>query len=334
LADAAGEYFTSIAALAGAAYKMEMNLARFYQAHLMPTLGGSHLPLVAGITAPAAPSGHAVSSLDWWYAPLGSGQGVAPPMTDHESVVRLRQGAEAAAEAVLASSPRRLRKFRQLLADSQHLVPIREEQTAELTLPWPVMRRAVQRIGQALTGNGALTDPDDVFFLTRDEVLAALDHRAEFTAPDTAARRATREEQAKLVPPLLIGKPNPMLKRMWDSYPRMLGAAPSATALVTGSPASGGLASGPVRVVRGPDEFDTLQPGEVLVAPLTAPAWTPLFTRAVAVVTDVGSPASHASIIAREYGIPAIVGCGDATARLTTGMRVTVDGGTGNVELA
>ncbi len=62
------------------------------------------------------------------------------------------------------------------------------------------------------------------------------------------------------------------------------------------------------------------------MAPLTAPAWTPLFTRAAAVVTDVGSPASHASIIAREYGIPAIVGCGDATARLTTGMRVTVDG--------
>ena len=65
---------------------------------------------------------------------------------------------------------------------------------------------------------------------------------------------------------------------------------------------------------------------------MTAPAWTPLFTRAAAVVTDVGSAAAHASIIAREYGIPAVVGCGDATARLRTGMRVTVDGSTGNVE--
>ena len=334
LAGAAGEYFTSIAALAGAAYKMEINLARFYQAHLKPSLGGSHLPLVAGITPPAAPSSHAVSSLDWWYAPLGSGVSASPPTTDHDSVVRQREAAETAAEAVLASSPRRLRKFRQLLADSQHLVPIREEQTAELTLPWPVMRRAVERIGLALAGNGALADPDDVFFLTKDEVLAALDHPARFTPPDIAARRATREEQARLVPPPLIGKLNPMLRRMWDSYPRMLGATPSPTALVTGSPASGGIATGTVRVVHGPDEFDTLQPGEVLVAPLTAPAWTPLFTRAVAVVTDVGSPASHASIIAREYGIPAIVGCGDATARLTTGMRVTVDGSTGNVEPA
>ena len=332
LADAAGEYFTSIAALSGAAYKLEINLARFYQAHLRPSLGGSHLPLVAGITPPAAPSSHAVSSLDWCYAPLGNRRGAPPPTTDHVSVVRQREAAEAAAEAVLARSPRRLRKFRQLLTDSQHLVTIREEQTAELTLPWPVMRRAVERIGQALADNGALIDQDDVFFMTRDEVVVALGHPSEFTTPDIAGRRATRAEHSRLVPPLLIGRVNPMLRRMWDSYPRMLGAAPSASALVTGSPASGGIATGLVRVVHGPDEFDTLLPGEVLVAPLTAPAWTPLFTRAAAVVTDVGSPASHASIIAREYGIPAIVGCGDATARLRTGMRVTVDGSTGNVE--
>ena len=158
--------------------------------------------------------------------------------------------------------------------------------------------------------------------MTRDEVLAALVNGAAFRAPDISTRRATREEQARLVPPLLIGRINPMLKRMWDSYPRMLGAMPSERALVTGSPASAGRATGAVRVILGPDEFESLQPGEILVAPLTAPAWTPLFTRAAAVVTDVGSPASHASIIAREYGIPAVVGTGDATARLRTGMAV------------
>jgi pyruvate,water dikinase len=89
-----------------------------------------------------------------------------------------------------------------------------------------------------------------------------------------------------------------------------------------------------VRVVRGPESFDELQRGEILVAPITAPAWTPLFELAAAVVTDVGSVAAHASIIAREYGIPAVVGCGDATARLHTGMLVTVDGTRGNVEPA
>jgi pyruvate,water dikinase len=112
----------------------------------------------------------------------------------------------------------------------------------------------------------------------------------------------------------------------------MFGAKPSERAIVSGVPASPGIASGPVRVIRGPHEFDRLQPGEVLVAPFTAPAWTSLFTRAAAVVTDVGSAAAHASIVAREYGIPAVVGCGDATARLRDGMVVTVHGSTGNVE--
>src|SRR4029078_1517880 len=109
-------------------------------------------------------------------------------------------------------------------------------------------------------------------------------------------------------------------------------AAPAGA--IRGTPASPGRVTGRARVIRTVDAFDRLLPGEVLVCPLTAPSWTPLFDRAAAVVTDVGSPAAHASIIAREYGIPAVVGCGDATTRLTTGMRVTVDGGRGNVEQA
>jgi pyruvate,water dikinase len=126
---------------------------------------------------------------------------------------------------------------------------------------------------------------------------------------------------------------HPALERFWDAAPRGFGAVRSARAIVSGTPASAGRATGSVRIVRGAADFDALLEGEILVAPLTAPAWTPLFARAAAVVTDVGSPAAHASIIAREYGIPAVVGCGDATARLRTGMRVTVDGATGNVEL-
>ncbi|MEO8252158.1 MAG: PEP-utilizing enzyme [Chloroflexota bacterium] len=134
--------------------------------------------------------------------------------------------------------------------------------------------------------------------------------------------------------PTFVGKTNRMLMSMWEGIPRLLGAIRSETALVSGVPASPGRATGSVRVIRGQEEFDELQPGEILVAPLTAPAWTPLFTRAAAVVTDVGSAAAHASIIAHGYGIPAVVGCGDATSRLRAGMRVTVDGSTGNVEPA
>ncbi|HEX7197578.1 MAG TPA: PEP/pyruvate-binding domain-containing protein, partial [Candidatus Limnocylindria bacterium] len=333
LAGLAGEYFTSIAALSGAGYKLEMNLAQFHRRHLAGSVGASHLSLLSGFAPPVEGEQHpAIVSLDWWHVPLPVEAPATAQAETHRRVVEARQAAEAEAFAALASSPRRLRAFRRLLADAQHIVPIREEQTKEFTIAWPVMRRAVLRIGEALADRGSIAEPDDVFFLTRDEAVTALDGGLPTPSVDVPARRSLRAEQARLVPPPLVGRVNPMLQRLWDSFPGLIGARPSEDALVSGVPASAGRASGPVRVIRGPDEFAELQPGEILVAPLTAPAWTPLFVRAAAVVTDVGSAASHASIIAREYGIPAVVGCGDATARLRTGMRVTVDGSTGNVE--
>ena len=332
LADLAGEYFTSIAALAGGAFKIEIILAGFYRRHLSRSLGGSHLPLVAGFAPPADAGPHAVVSLDWWHAPSPLAETAATAAEQHAAVVERRLAAEAAAFRVLAPAPRRLRAFRKLLADTQHLASVREEQVPGLTLGWPVMRRAVLRIGEALVGSGVIAHPDEVFFLTRDEVLSALNGTGMAATVDVAERRATRDKQGELMAPLMVGRMTRMMKGLWEKMPRLVGAVRSESALVSGTPASPGRATGLVRVVRGPRDFDQLQPGEILVAPLTAPAWTPLFTRAAGIVTDVGSLASHASIIAREYGIPAVVGCGDATARLRTGMRVTVDGGTGNVE--
>ena len=333
LAADAGEYFTSIAALGGAAYKMEVNLARFHRRYL-GAVAASHLPLVSGFEPPVDPARHAVVSLDWWYdtSPIGAIATARPGR--HERLVEARHAAEQAAFEALASSPRRLRSFRRVLADAQHVVPIREEQARELTIGWPVMRRAVLRIGEALVARDVIADADDVFFMTRAEVLAGLDGRSLVATIDVARRRRMREEQARLVPPLAVGRMHPFAQKVWDRFPGLLGAVRSNRAIVSGVPASAGRATGLVRVVRGPAAFGELEPGEILVAPLTAPAWTPLFTRAAAVVTDVGSAAAHASIIAREYGIPAVVGCGDATSRLHTGMRVTVDGNTGNVEPA
>jgi phosphohistidine swiveling domain-containing protein len=332
LADLAGEYFTSIAALAGGAFKIEINLAAFYRRHLSSTLGGSHLPLVAGFAPPADAGSHAVVSLDWWHAPSPLAETAATAGEQHAAVVETRRAAEEAAFRVLAPAPRRLRAFRKLLADSQHLASVREEQVPHLTLAWPVMRRAVLRIGESLAAREVLSGPDDVFFLTRDEALNALNGNGMAATVDVAERRARRDEQGELMAPLMVGRMTRMMQSVWERLPRLVGAVPSDSAIVSGTPASPGRATGLVRVVRGTRDFDQLQPGEILVAPLTAPAWTPLFTRAAGVVTDVGSLASHASIIAREYGIPAVVGCGDATARLRTGMRVTVDGSTGNVE--
>jgi pyruvate,water dikinase len=334
LAVQAGEYFTSIAAFAGAAYKMEMNLARFYAANIAKTTHASHLPLVSGFTAPAPPDWHAVVSLDWWFEPAPAiAAGERRRAFDHGRVVREREAAEVAAFAALESKPARLRAFTKLLRETQRLVPLREAHVAELTIAWPVMRRAVVRMGEALVAAGVIGAVDDVFFLTKAELLAGLSGGS--VAPiDVASRRSTLAEQARLSPPLLVGKISPLVRRLIAAFSTVLGATRSDRAIVSGTPAAAGRATGIVRVIRGPESFDELQDGEILVAPITAPAWTPLFLRAAAVVTDVGSAAAHASVIAREYGIPAVVGCGDATTRLRTGMRVTVDGATGNVEAA
>lgn len=96
---------------------------------------------------------------------------------------------------------------------------------------------------------------------------------------------------------------------------------------------SPGRVTAPACVLRGPEDFDEMRPGDVLVAGTTTPAWTPLFAMASAVVTDIGGPLSHGSIVAREYGIPAVMGTGVATRRIRTGQIITVDGGAGVVTL-
>ena len=103
--------------------------------------------------------------------------------------------------------------------------------------------------------------------------------------------------------------------------------------VLAGIGASSGRVTGVARVLDGPADFARLHPGEVLVASITTPAWTSLFARAAAVVTDIGGPLSHSSIVAREYGIPAVLGTAVATRRVVDGQQITVDGDTGKVYL-
>ena len=102
---------------------------------------------------------------------------------------------------------------------------------------------------------------------------------------------------------------------------------------IKGYAGSAGRVEGIVHRIENPDEGHLLQPGEILLAVTTNVGWTPLFPKAGAVITDIGAPLAHAAIVARELGIPAVVGCGDATMRLKTGDRVRVDGGLGFVEI-
>jgi pyruvate,water dikinase len=103
--------------------------------------------------------------------------------------------------------------------------------------------------------------------------------------------------------------------------------------VLKGAATSAGKVTAPARVLHGPEDFDQMQPGDVLVAGTTTPAWTPLFAMASAVVTDIGGPLSHGSIVAREYGIPAVMATGSATRRILTGQIITVDGNKGTVHI-
>jgi pyruvate,water dikinase len=135
--------------------------------------------------------------------------------------------------------------------------------------------------------------------------------------------------QARAAAPQLL----PESRWMERAFGSMMPAAPQDQSgdVIKGAGASSGRVSAPARVLGGPQDFARMVPGDVLVARITTPAWTSLFAMASAVVTDVGGPLSHSSIVAREYGIPAVLGTGVATQRLTSGQRIHVDGDAGTV---
>lgn len=333
LARAAGNYFEYITAVAGFAAKAEMPLGKFYRQHLHPLIGGSHLELLQGLVRDVEVQPHAVLGLDWYFPTVGelaaggSGGAVAP----RDLVTANRREAEARARAALAGNPKLAKRFESLLAVAQRFQPVREECLGHLTRGWPVMRRALARLGGELTARDVLGDPAEVHFLAHDELVAAIGG-ASGPFP-VAQRRAAWERQRRLSPPLIIGEVTKMMGKILDDFAEAT-RSPSSAEGIRGVAASPGLATGPVRVLRDASDFERLQPGDVLVAQATTPAWTPLFARAVAVVTDTGSIGSHASQVAREYGIPAVVCTVDATRRLKTGQLVTVDGSAGVVVTA
>ena len=329
----AGEYLFSLAIVGGSAWKMEAALARFFRGHLAGRVEHGHQALLRGL--PGVEAGtppHAAQSADWYRPTLGE-LGLAGE--DSAVLARIgeiaaeREAAEAACRAALADRPRLLAQFDALLEVAQRYAALREQQAREFTLGWPLLRRCALRLGEGLTEGGAIDDPADVFFLTRAELDEHKDLRYA-----VAERRRRWERQRRMVAPLALGAPPKILRRLLHGAAEAARTRPvSPDALVVGEPASPGRACGTVRIVRGPEDFRGFRDGEVLVARLTAPAWTPLFGRAAAVVTDGGTLAAHASLVVREYGIPAVVGAGDATLRLRDGQAVTVDGGAGTVEL-
>lgn len=222
------------------------------------------------------------------------------------------------------SHPFRRKQTLRILERAREGIRFREDSHFEFMRLLPPLRAALLDIGRRLAAAGLLSTADDVFHLRFEEIQAIADpervpaEQAARLRASVRARAARRDELASV-----------KLIDLSQIYP-----APAGDVLVQGSPASGGVATGLVRIIREAQDFGTLVTGEVLVCPYTNPSWTPLFQRAAAVVVDSGGVASHAAIVAREYGIPAVMGTGTATSVLSTGQRVTVDGNTGRVTAA
>lgn len=234
----------------------------------------------------------------------------------------------AAAELASVQARRRVRLLRvgprvaEAAAATRSGIAFREDSHFHASRLLPLVRGALLEAGERLARDGVLDDPSDVWHLRWSELTeigdveqlpSAVRDRLRAVVAERSARREAYAG-APLVSPATLRLPRTR-----------------ADALVAGNPASPGRATGPVRVVRGPEDFGRLQPGDVLVCPFTNPTWTPLFEVAVAAVVDTGSVGSHAAITAREYGIPAVMATGNGTTVLVDGQRVEVDGGTGVV---
>jgi pyruvate,water dikinase len=232
-----------------------------------------------------------------------------------------------------AQHPRQANTIHTRIRENARRARLRERARSEYTRDRWFLRLFALRAAE-LTGLDK-----DIFFLTLDEVLALLSGNQ--TTPHLIPDRKEVYQQYKALPPypsMIRGRFDPLEwfadpQRRSDIFDATLTHQIDTSNIITGSPGSTGQVTGIVRVVTNPKQGQQLQSGEILVAVQTDVAWTLLFPRATAVITDVGAPLSHAAIVARELGIPAVVGCGDATSRLKTGDHVRVDGAQGTIEI-
>ena len=229
--------------------------------------------------------------------------------------------------------------FQRLLSWAQRYAPIREEALFYVGAAWPALRRLALELGRRLKESGSLVIADDVFYLRSDELIAASAARKEgLGLPELAKlaqeRRALREARKRLDPPVVVPedgrmKFGPIDMAMFEPKPRSSSSGP----MLDGYAVSPGQVTAAASVIRSPEDFDKMGEDTILVCPTTTPAWTPLFARAKGLVTDIGGALAHGSIVAREYGIPAVMGTGVATQRIENGQLIHVDGDNGTVTL-
>ena len=206
---------------------------------------------------------------------------------------------------------------------SRTLVGTRELHKLWLVRVLALVKVAFTDAGTELAARGRIADPADVWFLTVPELLAAMQGEEADLVVRVAERRAEFARAWNLTAPRLITSEG--------EIPAVAYTADIPDGALGGSPVSAGVVEGIARVIRDP-QTEHLNVGEILVAPFTDPGWTPLFINAAGVVLEVGGLMTHGSVVAREYGIPAVVGVLGATTRITTGQRLRVNGTAGYVE--
>ncbi|HEU5098094.1 MAG TPA: PEP/pyruvate-binding domain-containing protein, partial [Roseiflexaceae bacterium] len=242
---------------------------------------------------------------------------------------------ERATQAVLKRlDPARKVAFSKLLRWAQNTGPMREDSIFDMGMGHPLVRRMFAELGRRFAAGRAIEHADEIYWLENKEVealIAALE--AGEPLPDLTGHIPSRKEHwqaaLRVVPPVLLPE-----KSGWSRFFHGGEAeTKDGKVVLKGVGTSGGRITAPARVLFGPEDFGKLKPGDVLVAVTTTPAWTPLFAQAAAVVTDIGGPLSHSSIVAREYGIPAVMAARSATRSIHSGQLVTVDGTAGTVTL-
>jgi pyruvate,water dikinase len=260
--------------------------------------------------------------------------------------VRVRQAKMAAEREALveqtaqALNPVLQKLFLWVWKWTKHYAPYREHVMFYMGAAWPTVRKLAHELGQRLTDAGTIATPDDIYFLDSNEIVQAIQARANGAAvPDfsqLAQERRELREARKLLTPLpkvperSTIKVGPINLSLFDPTPS---DAVNEGAVLNGYAVSTGQVTAPAIVIHSIADFDKMKPDSILVCTTTTPAWTPLFSQAVGLVTDVGGALAHGSIVAREYGIPAVMGTGVATERIKSGMMLAVDGDAGTVTL-
>jgi rifampicin phosphotransferase len=250
---------------------------------------------------------------------------------------RVRLAAEAdeladAARTRLAGQPDELARFELLLRQAREIGFMTESHNYWIDRRAQAeIRKLAVRIGRRMVAEGLLAEPEDILYLHHDEIGPALRAGADRRAL-VAGRRAEHERQRSLTPPHIVGTaPPPPVGR--DRFEADAVEASNDASLLRGTGASAGTATGPARVVLTSNEFDRIQPGDIIVCPSSNPSWVPVFTIAGGLVTNTGGVLSHAAVVAREFGLPAVTGVANATTTILDGQTLEIDGTTGTVRL-